>query len=134
MSLFGPSGGAGNITVALPTGGENAVLLGLGTVGTAPSMTISLSDSETFTVATTSGSYEFLGISLSHDISWLTVSSSSQTVVNDFFFGTSKLTQDAPTAQNSSVSPEGSTFSLLGGSLLLLLGVGRKFIPPSIAS
>ncbi len=133
-SLFGASDGVGNITVTLPTGGENAILLGLGTTGNAPSMTVTLSDSETFTVTATSGAYEFLGISLSHDISWLTISSSSQTVVNDFYFGSSKLTQDAPGSQTPSVSPEGSTFSLLGGSLLLFLGLRRKFIPLSIAS
>ena len=133
-SLFGASDGVGNITVTLPTGGENAILLGLGTVGTAPSMSVSLSDGETFAVAATSGAYEFFGISVSHDISWLTISSSSQTVVNDFYFGSSKLTQDGTGSQTPSVSPEGSTFSLLGGSLLLLLGIGRKFVPLSIAS
>lgn len=68
--------------MSMPTGGENAVMLALGTSeGTL--ITVKLSDGETFTPAA-----GVFGLALSQDISWLTVSttSGSQPVVFDFAY------------------------------------------------
>ncbi len=128
LSLYGPTAGKGNITVNLPSGGENAVLLGLGSTGTATSITVALSDGESFNVPVTANAYEFLGMSISHDINWLTVSASSQPVVNDFYFGTSQLAQDGTGgAAGAPVAAEGATLYLIGGGLLSLAGTRRKF-------
>ena len=130
ISLAGPTGGNGTITITLPSGGENAILLGLGTVGSAPSLTIVLSDGESFNVAATAGSTEFLGLSISHDINSLTISSSSQAVLDDFYFGASKLAQDGnPPVGQTPVVAEGSTLSLLGGGLLIFFAFRRKLFP-----
>jgi hypothetical protein len=122
-SLLGPTGGSGSLLVTLPTGGQNAVLLAVGTTGAATSATITLSDSQVFTVSTTPNSYQFFGLSISHNIDWLTVSTSSQAVISDFYFGTSKLTQDPP----PSAAPESASLYLIAGGLLSLFGGRRRF-------
>ncbi|HEX4170729.1 MAG TPA: hypothetical protein VHZ55_35160 [Bryobacteraceae bacterium] len=126
VSLYGPANGAGNITVTLPTGGENAFLLGLGATNNATSMTIALSDGETFTVAPAANTTSFLGVSISHDVAWITITTPTQPLVDDFFFAGSKLSQDTASPGNAPVAVEGSTFSLIGGGLLSLLGIRRK--------
>ncbi|MBV8551361.1 MAG: hypothetical protein JOY54_08680 [Acidobacteriaceae bacterium] len=119
-SLFGASDGRGNITVSTPAGGENAVLLSLATTASTP-ITVTLSDGESFTPAA-----GVFGLSLSHDVTWLTISttSGSKPVVDDLEFATSTLTQDA--AQQASPSAEGATFALIAGGLLILIGGRRK--------
>ena len=133
-SLFGPSTGSGSIRIALPTGGENAFLLGLGTVGSATSITVALSDGESFNVAATACAVEFLGLSISHNVNSITVSASSQAVVNDFFFANSQLAQDPATTEQPAPALEGSTITLLGGGLLALLGARRKLFPAGAAA
>lgn len=120
VSLFGASDGTGSILINLPSGGENAILLGLAAQPGA-ALTVSLSDLESFTVS--SGLF---GLTLSHDITWLSIStvSGSQPVLNDFYFGTSNLPQDQG---NQAQSAEAATALMIGGGLLILFGAGRKF-------
>ena len=113
FSLLGPTAPTGDITVNLPSGGENAILLGLGSMGNATTITVVLSDGESFNVAAAPNANEFLGLSISHDINWLTISASSEPIVNDFFFASSKLAQDGPTAPPPAA--EGATLYLIGG-------------------
>jgi hypothetical protein len=120
-SLYGPGDGIGNITATMPTGGENAVMLGLGT-SQGTTLTVKLSDGETFTPTS-----NVFGLSLSHDISWLTVSTTngSMPVIFDFIYANSNLTQDQFT-QDPTPSIEASSIILIGGGLLILAGGRRK--------
>ncbi len=134
ISLLGPTGGKGDITVTLSSGGENAILLGLGSIGSANTITVALSDGESFNVGASPNAYEFLGLSVSHDINWLTISASSEPVVNDFFYASSKLAQDGgPSNPPASPAAEGATLYLLGGGLLSLLGGRGRFFAKVIA-
>lgn len=114
--LAGANDGVGVINVAAPSGGVNAVLLSIGSTPSAP-LTLTLSDGEIFS-GLSSGLF---GLSISHDITWLRLSttSGSTAVIDDFWYGASSLPQDSPTA-------EGATFILLGGGLLILAGAQRK--------
>lgn len=120
VSLFGASDGTGSIRINLPSGGENALLLSLAAQPGA-ALTVSLSDLESFTV-----SNGLFGLALSHDITWLTIStvSGSQPVLDDFYFGTSNLAQDSGSQAQSA---EAATALMIGGGLLILFGAGRKF-------
>ncbi len=121
VSLFGASDGVGQIRIDLPSSGQNAILLGLAAQPSA-GLTVNLSDQESFAV-----SNGLLGLSLSHNITWLTISTAngSQPVLDDFFFGNSNLTQD-PIGQAQSA--EVATGFLIGGGLLILFGARRKLI------
>lgn len=127
VSLFGASDGTGYIRVDLPASGENAVLLGLATQPSA-TLTVTLSDLESFTV-----SNGLFGLALSHNITWLTISTvnGSQPVLDDFFFGNSNLTQDQI---NQSQSAEAATALMIGGGLLILFGARRKFTQRRLAA
>lgn len=120
VSLFGASDGIGSIRVDLTSPGQNAILLGLAAQPNA-GLTVTLSDQQTFSV-----SGGLFGIALSHNITWLTISTvnGSQPVLDDFFFGNSNLTQDPI---NQAQSAEAATFLLIGGGLLIILGGRRKF-------
>ena len=120
-ALFGASDGKGNITVTMPSGGENAVMMSVAsTAGSA--LTVKLSDGETFTPAA-----GIFGISLSHDISWLTIStgSGSEAVIDDFLYASSTIAQDASQQTGPLPTLEASTVAMIGGGLLILIG-GRK--------
>jgi hypothetical protein len=120
VSLFGASDGTGYIRIDLPAGGENAILLGLATQPAAH-LTVKLSDQESFAV-----SNGLFGLVLSHDISWLTISTTNgaQPVLEDFFFGNGNLAQDPV---NQSESGETAPALMIGGGLLILFGARRKF-------
>jgi len=126
VSLFGASDGVGYIRIDLPSSGENAILLGLAAQPTA-GLTVTLSDQETF-----SASNGLLGLSLSHNITWLTIAtnSGSQPLLDDFFFGNSNLAQDQA---SQSQSAEAATGFLIGGGLLVLFGSRRKFVQRLVA-
>jgi hypothetical protein len=128
VSLFGPKSGTGTIAVALPSAGENALLIGLGNNGGSNSaFTITLSDGNSYTATVASAAQAFFGISISHTVTSLTISSgSSQAVVDDFWFASSKLAQDATgNQQASSPSVECSTLILIGSGLVGLV-IGRR--------
>lgn len=120
-SLFGSSDGKGEIMITMPSGGENAVLLNLATTG-GTVLDVQLSDGESFTPAA-----GVLGLSISHDITWLTIStgSGSEPIIDDFMFGNSNLTQDQFT-QDPAPTLEASTIAMIGGGLLILFGGRRK--------
>ncbi len=126
VAFYGPANGQGNLTITLPSGGENAILLGLGASNGASNISVALSDGETFNVTPGVNTTAFLGISLSHDVSWVTVTAPTQPIVDDFFFGQSQLAQDPANPGTAPTAFEGSTFSLIGGGLLSLLGIRRK--------
>jgi hypothetical protein len=120
-SLYGPSDGIGSITITMPTDGENAFLLGLGT-SQGTTLAVKLSDGETFTPAA-----GVFALSISHDISWLTVSTTngSQPVIFDVAYGNGNLAQDQLT-QSPAPTLEASTLVMIGGGLLILIGGQRK--------
>ncbi len=117
--LIGASDGVGDINVRTPLNGENALFLSIGSAGNASPLTLLLSDGESFSAL----SPGLFGFSTSHPIYWLQLStaSGSQPVIDDFYYGTSSLSPDAPTA-------EAATFLLMGGGLLILFGARRKLL------
>jgi hypothetical protein len=90
--------------------------LGLATTGNTP-VTLTLSDGESFSSISTA----FFGVSISHPITWLTLTTTtgSAVIVDDFYYGVSSLPQDSPTS-------EGATMAMCGGGLLVLLGSVRR--------
>lgn len=116
--LIGASDGIGTIEVSMPSGGDNAFLFDAVCI-TCGTLDLTLSDGETFTVS--NGQF---GVSISHDITWfeLGTSSGTQPFLEYVYFGTSSLTQDTDT----SPADEAATPVLVGGGLMILLGAGRK--------
>lgn len=114
--LIGASDGVGVIKVTLPNAGNNAFLFDA-LCYTCGTLTLTLSDGETFTVS--NGQF---GISISHDVTWfdLGTSSGTQPFLEYVYFGTSSLTQDLSAAN------EAATPVLVGGGLMLILGAVRK--------
>lgn len=131
--LAGGSDSGAGLNVAMPGSGVNAFLLSVGSTGGTP-LTLTLSDGEAFAI-----SNGLFGISISHPISslLLTTTAGSQAVIDDFWFGSSSLTQD-PTNSGGSGSgqgmapiAEGATSLMMAGGCLLLFGVCRKFRMPT---
>jgi hypothetical protein len=117
--LAGASDGTGTIKVTTPSGGENALMMWVGSTANTQ-VTLKLSDGESFTLS--GGSLAPFGFALSQAITSFTLSttSGSQAFIDDLVYGNSNL------AQNTSSVPEGSTFALLAGGLLVLVGSKRK--------
>lgn len=117
-SLFGAVDSGAQIKIVAPASGVNAILLGVNTTGSTP-ITLTLSDNQVFNLS--SGLF---GISISHPINWMTLSTTagSQMVLNDFWYGDSALTQDQIVPQ----TPEAATVLLTLGGLCLLLSTQRK--------
>ena len=126
--LYGASDGTGEIQVTLPGTGQSAIYFYANTVANNAlsngSLTLSLSDGESFTIA--SGQY---GLSISHPITsyTLTTVSGKAAFLQWSYFGTSSLPQDAGPTDASPV-PEGATMALIGGGILVLFGSKRKLI------
>lgn len=127
VSLEGGSDSNAQIQIALPSGGENAVLVSLATLN-GNSMTLTMSDGETFTA-----SKGLLGFSISHPISWLTVTtvSGDRAILDDLWYGSSSLTQDGSGtggsgSGTSSPAPEAATLLLTAGGLFVLIGAIRR--------
>ena len=116
--LLGASDGTGVIEVAMPNSGDSAVLFDASCI-TCGTLSIALSDGETFTVS--DGQF---GLSISHPITWFKLGDSSGTrpFLEYVYFGTSSLPQDSPTTGAN----EAATPVLLGGGLALLAGAVRK--------
>jgi hypothetical protein len=116
--LIGASDGVGYIKVSMPGVGNSAVFFDAICV-TCGSVSLTLSDGETFTVS--NGQF---GFSISHDITWLKLSDTSgtQPFLEYAYFGNSSLAQDAdPPAASEAATPV-----LVGGGLMVLVGAGRK--------
>jgi hypothetical protein len=116
--LLGPSDGTGAIEVALPGAGNNAALLYAKCI-TCSSVNVTFSDGETFTIS--NGQF---GFSISHDITWLELStiSGARPFLEYVYFATSSLPQDT----NFTPASEAATPVLVGGGLMILLGTGRR--------
>lgn len=116
QSLKAGSDSTAAMNVATPAAGDNAIFLGLATTNNTP-VTLTLSDGESFSSITAA----FFGLSISHPITWLTLTttSGSAVIVDDFYYGASNLPQDSPTS-------EGATMAMCGGGLLILLGSVRR--------
>ena len=128
-SLQGPSdGGTSGINIAFPTSGENAFLLGLGDTVPGATLTLALSDGESFTMSSVSGTKLF-GVALTHPVTSVFVSSSSGApVIDDFYYGMSNLTQDSgnPPADPTPTA-EGATAIMIAGGMFVVFGAKRKF-------
>ena len=122
MSLEGASDTGAAINVTTPAAGENAILVSIASTSGTP-LTLTLSDGESFSLS--SGVF---GMSISHPVTsvFITTTSGSRAVINDFYFGTSSLTQDGGQG-NQTPTPEAATLLLTVGGLSILLGARRKF-------
>ncbi|MFL6351323.1 MAG: hypothetical protein ACJ74Z_05680 [Bryobacteraceae bacterium] len=91
QSLLAGTDTTAAMNIATPAAGNNALFLGLATTNNTP-ITLTLSDGQSFSSIATA----FFGLSLSHPITWLTLSTSngSGVVVDDFYYGASNLAQD----------------------------------------
>lgn len=129
-SLAGGSTSGAALEITMPSSGVNAFLISVGSTGGTP-LTLSLSDGETFTIS--SGIW---GISISHTVSSLliTTSSGSEAVLDDFWYGSSDLTQDS-SGGSSGTAPvaEVATSLMIAGGFLFIVGVWRRFGTPNPA-
>jgi hypothetical protein len=118
-ALYGPGDGVGYINVALPTGGENALLFKLSTTSGTP-LTVTLSDGEVFNPAA-----GIFGFSISHDIASAQISTTngSQPIIQWVYYGSSNVPQDSGQMQPTA---EVATFFLIGGGLLIVFGSQKK--------
>jgi hypothetical protein len=115
--LLGAADGTGAIEVTMPGSGNNAFFFDAQCITCSGGLTLTLSDGETFSMSNGQ-----LGLSISHDVTWfkLTTSSGTRPFLEYVYFGTSALPQDAPPAK------EAATFVLIGGGLLVVSGIGRR--------
>jgi len=122
-ALAGSTDSGAAINVTMPSAGENAVLLSMGSTSGTP-LTLTLSDGESFSLS--SGLF---GLSISHPITSfvLTTTPGSQAVIDDLWYGNSSLTQDQGSGNNPAPDSEGATLILIIGGSLILFGVRRKF-------
>jgi hypothetical protein len=130
-ALEGSTDSGAGINIAMPTGGENAMLFGLGDTISGSTLTLAFSDGESFQVSTPSNSTSYLfGISISHPVSSVLITSSSGApVLDDFWYGVSNLTQDSGGSSQQDTTPtaECATALMMAGGLFVLFGAKRKF-------
>jgi hypothetical protein len=103
------------MNVTTPAAGNNGIFLGLATTNNTP-VTLTLSDGQAFASITTA----FFGMSISHPITWLTLTTTngSAVILDDFYYGISNLAQESATS-------EGTTMAMCGAGLLILFGAVR---------
>jgi hypothetical protein len=119
LSGSSDSGAYVNIAFGAP---QNAFLLGFGN-NSGLTYTMTLSDGEVFS---TTG--KLFGLSLSHGINSVSIAATgpgAQAVINDFWFGTSSLTQDQG-GSGPTPTPEPATMLLIAAGGLLLVGAKRR--------
>jgi hypothetical protein len=116
QSLIAGNDSTAVMSVTTPSAGNNGLFLGLATSNNTP-ITLTLSDGQSFSSITTA----FFGLSISHPITWLTLttSSGSAVVLDDFYYGVSNLAQESAT-------PEGATAAMCGAGFLILFGAVRS--------
>lgn len=104
------------MNVTTPAAGNNGVFLGLATTNNTP-VTLRLSDGQSFSSITSA----FFGMSISHPITWLTLTTTngSAVILDDFYYGVSNLAQESATS-------EGTTMAMCGAGLLILFGAVRS--------
>ena len=120
QSLESGSDATATMNIATPAAGENALFVAIATTNNTPVL-LTLSDGETFTITTQASGPSNFGLSLSHPITWLTLSTTagSAAIVTDFYYGVSSMPQDSPVS-------EGATMAMCGGGLLILFGSLRR--------
>jgi len=119
-TLEGASDGVGSMVFTAPSAGLTAFSLGLGELGAASPITVTLSDGETFSVSPGVNGNQFIGFSSATAITsfTLTTASGSNIELTDFDAGASS--QPEPAA-------EVTTLSMIGSGLLFFFARGRKF-------
>jgi len=119
-TLESASDGLGSMVFTTPSAGLTAFGLGLGELGTANPITVTLSDGETFSVTPGVNGDVFLGFSSAAAITSFTLSTASGSYIEltDFDAGTSSEPQPA-----AEVTP----LLMIGSGLLFFLARGRKF-------
>ncbi len=120
QTLQGATDGVGSMVFTTPAAGLTAFGLGLGMLGTASPITVTLSDGESFTANPAVNGAVFLGISSATPITSFVVKTSngSQVELTDFFAGASNEPATAPTAE--------VTTALMIGTGLLVFGARRR--------
>ena len=121
QTLQGASDGVGSMVFTTPAAGLTAFGLGLGLLGNAAPITVTLSDGESFTSSPSVNGAAFLGLSSATPITSfvLTTSSGSTVELTDFYAGNSN--EPAGTAPAAEV-----TTALMIGSGLLIFGARRR--------
>jgi len=120
QSLEAGSDSTAVMNIATPPAGDNALWIAIATTSNTPVL-LTLSDGESFTITTQAGSPSNFGLSISHPVTWLTLTttSGSAAIVTDFYYGVSSQLQDSPVS-------EGATLAMCGGGLLILFGSVRR--------
>jgi hypothetical protein len=120
QSLESGTDATASMNFATPAAGENALFLAIATTNNTP-VVLTLSDGELFTIATQSGNPSNFGLSISHPITWLTLTTTlgSAAIITDFYYGASSQTQDSPVS-------EGATLAMCGGGMLIIFGSVRR--------
>jgi len=122
QTLQSASDGVGSMVFNTPAAGLTAFGLGLGELGTASAITVTLSDGETFTVSPSVNGTVYLGLSSQTAITSFTLKSSSGTNIEltDFFAGVSNepASAQAPAAE--------VTTALMIGTGLFIFGARRR--------
>lgn len=125
-SLEAGSDAGATLNIAGPAAGENGLLFSLATTNNTP-IYVTLSDGETFTE-----SRGVFGLSISHPITSVSFSTDpgSQVVLDDLYYGMSSLAQDSNGGTlPATATPEGCTFLLLSGGLLVVMGAVKRLRP-----
>ncbi|MGC2662190.1 MAG: PEP-CTERM sorting domain-containing protein [Bryobacteraceae bacterium] len=139
---------ASSITVTTPVSGINAFFIQLGDSVAGAPITVTLSDGETISSVNSQSlnSPTYFGISISHDITSFSVSTTSGNIfLDEMYSGVSTLAQDSGSGDGSgdgsgsgdsgdpSATPEAATILLIGGGLLALVGSRRKWVAARLA-
>jgi len=121
-TLQGASDGVGSMVFTTPVAGLTAFGLGLGELGTASPITVTLSDGETFTASPAVNGTVYLGLSSQTAITSFTLKSSSGAAIEltDFYAGISNEPASAP-APAAEV-----TTALMIGTGLFVFGARRR--------
>jgi hypothetical protein len=104
-------------------------------------LTISLSDGETFSSGTSSLATPptFFAIALSQEITSFSITTTSgQVFLDNLFWGNSNLAQEVtsndPPPTDPAQAPEVATFLMIAGGLLLLFGSRRRWMHRPLAA
>ncbi len=118
-TLEGASDGTGSMVFTTPSAGLTAFGLGLGMLGTASPITVTLSDGETFSASPAVNGNIFLGFSSTTPITSFTLSTANGSAIELTDFQAAESSQPAPAAE---VTP----LLMVGGGLLAFLMRRRR--------
>jgi hypothetical protein len=123
IALEGASDGIGSMIFTTPSAGLTAFALGVGMLGNAAPVTMTLSDGESFTLNPAVNGNIFVGFSSATPITSFVLSTTagSQVALTDFLAALSNEPGNAPSAPAAEVAT-----AVMIGSGLLLFGARRK--------